>query len=274
MSLTDYILLLTCYVACRPQAVCGNAANENSSQVIDSIKCGLLNISCGFEKICRGGVCIEIKTNSTDGGKGEPRSTEMTYKVVSDPTYEVTTTRTRPPRRTHSTTTSHSFISGNQEFAIALVGFSVLFINFCLISFCLGRMKRRRLEQQRQERQHRRQEATHSSQASQTGDWNAEYLNMGIDNFALNGDLDAYSNDFMFPRVRLPPYDFSSAYHKPTPMTEEETGEGESFSDVSVDVQDINEDPPPYSDQQFDHLGSPPSYNETLTVSTTTGESS
>ncbi|XP_073246552.1 uncharacterized protein [Porites lutea] len=262
-------ILVAVYFVSQPVATRGNGTNENNSQVIDNIKCGLMNISCAFGKVCKGGVCIDVGKNSTES---EP--TKMTYQEETDPTYEVimdsTPSTTSRRQLKTDTTKSHSFITGNQEFAIAIVGFCVLFFNFCLISFCLGRMKRRRLAQL----QHQRlQEATRSSQASQTGDWNAEQLNMGIDNFALNGELDAFSSDFTFPQVRLPPYDFSSAYHKPRPMEEGDTVEGELPNQVSIDVENIDEDPPPYNDQQFDHLNSPPSYDELLVVRSNVEES-
>ena len=141
-----YILLVT--IVCQQVPTGANGMNENNSQVVDSIKCGSMNISCGFGKVCKGGVCIDVETNSTELGP-----TEMTYKAVTDPTYGIIDyipTTYYDPDRTHmgTTTKPHGFISGNQEFLIAIVGFCVLFFNFCLISFCLGRMKRRRLEQQ------------------------------------------------------------------------------------------------------------------------------
>ena len=262
-------ILVAVYFVSQSVATRGNGTNVNNSQVIDNIKCGLMNISCAFGKVCKGGVCIDLGKNSTESGP-----TKMNYQEEKDPTYEViidpTSSTTSRRQLKTDTTKSHSFITGNQEFAIAIVGFCVLFFNFCLISFCLGRMKRRRLAQL----QHQRlREATRSSQASQTGDWNAEQLNMGIDNFALNGELDAFSSDFMFPQVRLPPYDFSSAYHKPRPMEEGDTVEGELPNQVSIDVENIDEDPPPYNDQQFDHLNSPPSYDEVLVVRSNVEES-
>lgn len=269
MSLV-YILVAVYFVS-QPAATRGNGANENNSQVIDNIKCDLMNISCPFGKVCSEGVCIDVGKNSTESGP-----TKMTYQEETDPIYkeirdyETTISTTFRRQSKTETTKSHSFITGNQEFAIAIVGFCVLFFNFCLISFCLGRMKRRRLEQL----QHQRlQESTRSSQASQTGDWNAEQLNMGIENFALNGELDAFSSDFAFPQVRLPPYDFSSAYHKPRPIEEGDSAEGELPSQVSIDVENIDEEPPPYNDQQFDHLNSPPSYDEVLVVRSNVGES-
>ena len=276
------ILLLAISIACRPLASqCENVTRQHSTDVL-ATKCSL-NVSCGFGEICRDGICAGISETTSQGGeRRDSDSTETTYKLITEsllrslgtPTTRPTKRRIREP----SNPTSHSIISGNQEFAIALIGFSLLFINFCLVTFCLGRMKRRRMEQQRLNRV--QAAATQSSQASQTGDWDSEHvnrnevLNMGIDNFALNGELDAFSSDFISPQVRLPPYDFSSAYHKPRPMTEEDTIEGESPVEVTCDDQSINEDPPPYSDQQFEGLTSPPSYDDALKVSTNTGESS
>jgi len=279
MAFKNLLFMLAISIACHTQGYCKNVTNKNSSEIIDSVNCGFMNITCGFGKVCREGVCIDAEKTTSSGGRGDSSSTETTYEVVKE-SKEREREPSTSPRRTQPTTKSHSLISGNQEFAIGLVGFSVLFINFCLVCFCLGRMKRRRLEQQRQEQ--RRQAATRSSQASQTGDWNSEHvprsevLDMGIENFALNGDLDAFSSDFIFPQVHLPPYDFSSAYHKPRPMTEEEMNEGESSGETSsVDIQNINEDPPPYSDQQLTNVtGSPPSYDEALKVLHNTGETS
>ena len=277
-----HIFLFAIAIACH-LSYCENVTRQNSTQVIDNINCGVLNISCGLGKTCRDGVCVDIEATSPGGGREYSQPTETPYKVVTEneglnlpriPT-------TAPPKITQPSKKHHSLISGNQEFAIALVGFSLLFINFCLVTFCLGRMKRRRLERQRE--LNRRQAATHSSQASQTGDWDSENvsrrreaLEMGFDNFALNGELDAFSSEFAmnFPQVRLPPYDFSSAYHKPRPMTEEDTGEGEPPGETNVDVQSINEDPPPYSDQRFESQSNPPSYDEALKVSTDAGASS
>lgn len=275
-------LLLAISIAFRPLASqCENVTSQQSTDVI-ATKCSS-NVSCGFGDICRDGICVGISETTSQGGeRRDSNSTETTYKLITEsllPSLGTSTTRpTKRPTRKPSNPTSHSIISGNQEFAIALIGFSLLFINFCLVTFCLGRMKRRRMEQQRLNRA--RAAATQSSQASQTGGWDSEHvnrseiLNMGIDNFALNGELDAFSSDFISPQVRLPPYDFSSAYHKPRPMTEEDTIEVESPLEVTCDDHSINEDPPPYSDQQFEGLNSPPSYDEALTGSTNTGESS
>ena len=269
MSL-NCMLLLAIFIAFYSQGECENVITRNITN------CGSLNISCGFGMVCRDGACIHVDPTPPDVGRQDSSSTQTTHTVITESELWKLgrTTHTRA-RHTETSTTHHSFISGNQEFVIALVGFSILFINFCLISFCLGRMKRRRLEQQRC------QAATHSSQASQTGNWNSasehlttnELLNMGIENAALIGELDAFSSEFRFPQVRLPPYDFSSAYHKPRPMTEEElTGEGQS-DEVIVDVEACNEDPPPYSDQLASQ-SSPPSYDEALKVSTSAGETS
>lgn len=277
----SHIFLFALSIACHPQSYCENVTRQNSTQVIDNINCGVLNISCGIGKTCRDGVCIDIEATSPGGGREYSQPTETPYKVVTENEglKSRRTPTTAPPKITQPSKKHHSLISGNQEFVIALVGFSLLFINFCLVSLCLGRMKRRRLERQRE--LNRRQAATHSSQASQTGDWESENavsrreaLEMGFENFALNGELDAFSSEFAFPQVRLPPYDFSSAYHKPRPMTEEDTGEGESLGETNVDVQNINEDPPPYSDQRFESQSNPPSYDEALEVSTDAEESS
>ena len=75
----------------------------------------------------------------------------------------------------------------------------------------------------------------------------------------------------MYSPVHLPPYDFSSAYHKPRPRLEdsEEDGAKGENREAAVDTQSIpvNEDPPPYSDKR--HEGSrPPSYDEALKVVT------
>jgi len=126
-------------------------------------------------------------------------------------------------------------------------------------------MKRRRRQQ---EQRSRRSAAT---QSSQTGDdWNS-FRSRGIENFALNGDLDGFAGEFMNSPVHLPPYDFSSAYHKPRPRIEDSDGdraEGERSenSETAVDAQSIpvNEDPPPYSDQRYEGSRSPPSYDEAL----------
>ena len=278
----SYIVLFAISIAWYPQSYCDNVTSQNSTKVIDSIKCGVLNISCGLGKACRDGVCIDVEATSPGDGREYSQPTETSYKVVTEneELNSQRTTTTVPPKITEPSKKHHSFISGNQEFAIALVGFSLLFINFCLVTFCLGRIKRRRLEQRERE-ENTRQAATHSSQASQTGDWESEIvsrreaLEMGFENFALNGELDAFSSDFAFPQVRLPPYDFSSAYHKPRPMSEEaDTGEGETADETIVDVENINEDPPPYSDQRFGSQSNPPSYDEALKVSTDAGESS
>ena len=102
--------------------------------------------------------------------------------------------------------------------------------------------------------------------------------NRGIENFALNGDLDAFASEFMFYPVHLPPYDFSSAYHKPRPRLEnaEEDGAEPRESSDALDSQSIpvNEDPPPYTDQRYEGSCKPPSYDEALTVLATNVEES
>ena len=267
MSLNFVLLLAISFavfvisLSCQPPQNCENVTFKNNSQVIKYVNCGPANISCGLGKICRGGVCIDVESKKADEGGGHIPSTGFPYKTESDGL--TTSSPITSHKHGKSTESSHSLISGNQEFALALVGFSILFINFCLISFCLARMKRRRLQQQRSA-------ATQSSQT--VDDWNASHLirNRGIENFALNGELDAFGSEFMFSPVHLPPYDFSSAYHKPRPRledTEEDGGEGES-SGAAVDAQSIpiNEDPPPYSDQQYEGSCKPPSYDEALKV--------
>lgn len=98
-------------------------------------------------------------------------------------------------------------------------------------------------------------------------------MNMGIDNFALNGDMDGFSNEFFFPEVHLPPYDFNSAYDKPPPRSEDAEDDRESY-EAAPDAQSINEDPPPYSDQRYGNSPSPPSYEDVLKVSATNVEGS
>lgn len=249
-----------------------NTTSENKTNATNNGECGSLNISCGPENICQDGVCVSVNRSTTKGGSRdfETKATETTYKVIME-TEELGPATTQSANHVHvtrdvTTTTSHSFITGNQEFLIAVVGFSLLFMNFCLISFCLARIKRRRLLQERLEE--RRQAARQSSQASQTGDWYSGNVNrreMGLDNFALNGELDAFPSDFITPQVRLPPYDFTAAYHKPRPMTEESIINGETSVQVEpIDTDEVNDDdPPPYNDTEGLHTrSSPPSYDE------------
>lgn len=255
-----------------PQSNCENVTRKNNSRVVEIIDCDRLNISCGSGKVCRQGHCVYVKSMS-DRKESQIPSTDVTmeYKSVVE-----TTLATRLNEHGEPTSTSHSLLSGNQEFAIALVGFSILFINFCLISFCLARAKQRRIQRNR----------LATTQGSQTGDdyWNDGHLvghdasqaesNMGIENFALNGDLDAISNGFYVPHAHLPPYDFNSAYDKPRPRSED--GEDfEEFHEPPPDTQSMNEDPPPYSDQQYGNSPNPPSYEDFLKVAVSnTGESS
>ena len=250
-------------LSCHPPHNCENATTtgNNSDPVVEVVNCSSSNVSCGSGKICRGGACINAESDIPDEGDGQLPSIGLPYRTEGEPL-----TTFSPTNQEKSTESSHALISGNQEFAIALVGFSILFINFCLISFCMARIKRRRLQQQRS----RRSAATQSSQTED--DWNESNIisNRGIENFALNGDLDAFGSEFMYSPVHLPPYDFSSAYHKPRPRSEdsaENGAEGES-SEAAVDTQSIpmNEDPPPYSDQCYEGSRSPPSYDEALKV--------
>ena len=251
---------------CQPPQNCENATSSNSTLVVGVVNCGPSNVSCGFGKICRGGACIDAESDTPDEGDGQLPSMGLPYRTESETLTDLIPTTSQKHEKT--TESSHSLISGNEEFAIALVGFSILFINFCLISFCMARMKRRRLQQQQ------RNQRSAATQSSQTGDdWNESNIirNRGIENFALNGELDAFGSEFMYSPVHLPPYDFSSAYHKPRPRPEdsEESGaEGES-SEAVVDSQSIpvpDEDPPPYSDQRYEGSQSPPSYDEVLKV--------
>lgn len=272
-----FVVLLACYRQASPENTTGE--NNTSTDSIDKSDCSLLNTSCGPDRICQDGVCIKVNRTITDGGSLNTESTrepKTTLRVLVD-TVKWTYTTTRKTDDVVKPT-PHSLITGNQEFVITLVGFSLLFINICLVSFCLGRIKRRRLRQQREQR---RQTATHSSQASQTGDWGSENVNrrelsdMGTDNFALNGELDAFAREFLFPQVRLPPYDFTSAYHKPRPMTEENESIGESPVDTSNAAQNIDEDPPPYGDlERLQIERRPPSYDEILKTSTNAAEES
>lgn len=251
-------------LSCQPPQNCENATSSNSTV----LNCGLSNISCGFGKVCRGGACIDAESNTPDEDDDQFPSMGLPYRTESETLTTLSPTKSNK-RDKASESSSHSLISGNQEFAIALVGFSILFINFCLISFCMARMKRRRLQQQRSQRR------SAATQSSQTGDdWNESNIirNRGIENFALNGDLDAFGSEFMYSPVHLPPYDFSSAYHKPRPRLEDSEedgakGEGSESHEAAVDTQSIpaNEDPPPYSDQRYEGSG-PPSYDEALKV--------
>lgn len=260
------------FVKCPPpQSNCGNNTQINNSRVIDIIDCDLLNISCGSGKVCRQGHCVYVESKS-DSQEGQIPSTDvsMEYKTVAETTVSTGSNGIGKP-----TSTSHSLLSGNQEFAIALVGFSILFINFCLISFCLARAKQRRNQQRR----------SATTQGSQTGEdyWNESHLtghdtsqvelNMGIDNFALNGDLDGFSNGFYVPHARLPPYDFYSAYDKPRPRSEEGEDDEEAF-EPPPDTQSINEEPPPYSDQRYGNTSNPPSYEDVLKVAVSNIEES
>ena len=260
LLLTISLEVIATSLSCQPPQNCENVTSRNNAQMIENVNCGPANKTCGAGKVCRGGICTEV--NSDEGG-GQLPSTDFPYK-----TERKVLTTSRPTRsHKHETTTksSHSLISGNQEFVLALVGFSLIFINFCLVTFCLARMKRRRLRQQRLA-------ASRVTQSSQTGDsWNDSDMirNRGIENFALNGDLDAFASEFMFSPVHLPPYDFSSAYHKPRPRFEDVEEDGaERESSDALDSQSIpvNEDPPPYSDQQYKGSCKPPSYDEALTV--------
>lgn len=247
-----------------PSSNCENTTRKNNSRVVEIIDCDRLNISCGSGKVCRQGNCVYVESMS-DSKESQNPSTDATMKYIT----VVETTG-------ELTSTSHSLLSGNQEFAIALVGFSILFINFCLISFCLARAKQRR----------NRRNRSATTQGSQTGDdyWNERHLtghdasqaesNMGIENFALNGDLDAVLNGCYVPHAHLPPYDFNSAYDKPQPRSDD----GEDFEESHEpppDTQNTNEDPPPYSDQRYGNSPSPPSYEDVLKVAVSnTGESS
>lgn len=252
----------------------GNTTSENKTDAMNNRECGVFNrVSCGPEKVCQDGVCVSVN-RSTTKGKSRNSATETTYKVIME-TKELgpsTTQSAHPVTRLVTSTTSHSLITGNQEFLIAVVGFSLLFMNFCLISFCWARIKRRRLLQQLEVERY--QAARQSSQASQTGDWNfgnANRREMGLDNFALNGELDAFPSDFITPQVRLPPYDFTGAYHKPRPITEESIINGESCAQTeTIDSDEFNDDdPPPYNDTEaLSTPSSPPSYDDTLTFPT------
>lgn len=253
-------------LSCQPPQNCENVTSRNSTSAVESVNCGLSNISCGFGKVCRGGECIDVESKTPDEGGGQFPSMGLPYRTEGEAL--TTSSPTGSHKHEKSTEASHSLISGNQEFTIALVGFSILFVNFCLISFCLARMKRRRLQQQQQ-----RSQRSAATQSSQTGDdWNESYMigNRGIENFALNGDLDAFGSEFMYSPVYLPPYDFSSAYHKPRPRSEdsEENGAERECSEAALDSQSVpvNEDPPPYSDQRYQGSRSPPSYDEALKV--------
>ena len=251
-------------LSCQPPQICENSTSTNSTPVATTVNCGLSNVSCGSGKVCRGGACVDVESDTKDEGDDQFPSMGLPYRTGSETL--TTLSPTTSNKRGKATESSHSLISGNQEFAIALVGFSILFINFCLISFCMARMKRRRDQQLRSQRR------SAATQSSQTGDdWNESNIigNRGIENFALNGDLDAFGSEFMYSPVHLPPYDFSSAYHKPRPRLEdsEEDGAKGENREAAVDTQSIpvNEDPPPYSDKR--HEGSrPPSYDEALKV--------
>lgn len=258
LFLTISFQVVAISLSCQPPQNCENATSSNSTPVSMIVNCSLSNISCGFGKVCRGGACIDAESNAQDEGDDQFPSMGLPYKTESETL--TTLSPTKSNNRDKATESSHSLISGNQEFAIALVGFSILFINFCLISFCMARMKRRRLQQQR------RSQRSAATQSSQTGDdWDESNIvrNRGIENFALNGDLDAFGSEFMYSPVHLPPYDFSSAYHKPRPRLEdsEEDGAKAESSEAAVDTQSIpaNEDPPPYSDQRYEG-SKPPSY--------------
>lgn len=263
LFLTISFRVVAISLSCQPPQNCENTTSGNSTPVVN---CGMSNVSCGSGKVCRGGACIDAESDTPDEGDDQFPSMGLPYKTESETL--TTLSPTTANKHEKGTESSHSLISGNEEFAIALVGFSILFINFCLISFCMARMKRRRLQQQQ------RNQRSAATQSSQTGDdWNASNIirSRGIENFALNGDLDGFGSEFMYSPVHLPPYDFSSAYHKPRPRLEdsEEDGvEGESSesSEAAVDTQSIpvNEDPPPYSDQRYEGLRSPPSYDEAL----------
>ena len=262
LFLTISFQVVAISLSCQPPQNCENSTSSNSTPVATNVNCGLSNVSCGFGKVCRGGVCVDAESDTPDERDGQFPSMGLAYRTESETL--ATLSPTTSNKRGKATESSHSLISGNQEFAIALVGFSILFINFCLISFCMARMKRRR------DQQLRRQRRSAATQSSQTGDdWNESNINMGIENFALNGDLDAFGSEFMHSPVHLPPYDFSSAYHKPRPRledSEEDGAKGES-REAAVDTQSIpvNEDPPPYNDQRYE--GSrPPSYDEALKV--------
>ena len=249
--------VVTISLSCQPPQNCENTTSSNSTPVVN---CGVSNVSCGFGKVCRAGACIDAVSDSPDD---QFPSTGLSYRTETESLSPTTSNK-----HDKTTESSHALISGNEEFVIALVGFSILFINFCLISLCMARIKRRR---RLQEQRSRRSAAT---QSSQTGDdWEDGNItrSSGIENFALNGDLDAFGSEFMFSPVHLPPYDFSSAYHKPRPRLEDseedrvEGGSSES-SETAVDVQSIpvNEEPPPYSDQRYEGSRSPPSYDEAL----------
>lgn len=275
MSLNFILLLaislevIAISLSCQPPQNCENVTSKNNTQVIEPVRCGPANISCGLGKACRGGMCIDVESKTPDEGGGMFPSMGFPYKTEGD--VLTTSSPTISHKQGITTASSHGLISGNQEFALVLVGFSILFINFCLVSFCMARMKRRRLQQQR----------SAATQSSQTGDdWNESHMigNRGIENFALNGDMDAFGSEFMFSPVHLPPYDFSSAYHKPRPRSEdleEDGGEGESGG-ATVEAQSIpiNEDPPPYSDQRYEGSCKPPSYDEALMVLATNVEES
>ena len=256
LFLTISFQVVALSLSCQPPQNCENATSRNTTSEVEIVNCGPSNVSCGFGKVCRGGACIDAESDVPSIGL--PYRTESETLTTLSPT-----TSTKHEKMTES---SHSLISGNQEFAIALVGFSILFINFCLISFCMARMKRRRLRQQQ------RNQRSAATQSSQTGDdWDENHIirNRGIENFALNGDLDAFGSEFMYSPVHLPPYDFTSAYHKPRPRLEEEEGAERPSSEsteTAVDAQSIpiNEDPPPYSDQRYEGSQSPPSYDEAL----------
>ena len=275
--LNDSVCQLSCV-----KSICTRKTTENADRNVTDVNSTKISAdkscigeeddsSCGFGKICRSGTCT-IKAID-DHGK-EPASTNESKGFGQNEDINAMHTTFSPTSTRNSRgTRNHPFLSGNQEFTIALVGFSILFINFCLVSLFFAR-KRRRIALQR------RSEGT---QSSLTGDeWNAnigvgndapqatEGMNyMGMDNFALNGELDGFSADFVFPQTRLPPYDFSSAYHKPRPITEEEN-ETVELTGATIDVdQDTNEDPPPaYGNQNFENPSRPPpSYDEVFRAS-------
>ncbi|KAJ7391022.1 hypothetical protein OS493_021042 [Desmophyllum pertusum] len=276
LVLVSFEVKLAISLNCQPPHNCENVTSKNNTQLIETLNCGPSNVSCGFAKVCREGLCVDVEPSTPDEGRQFPSKMPKNYRTEES---GVQTTPSSRYRHQSTAKSSHSLISGNQEFAIALVGFSILFINFCLVSFCLARMKRRRLQDLQQ-----LQLRTAATQSSQTDDvWNeahmtrnearSEVLDMGIENFALNGEMDAFSNEFLFPQVRLPPYDFSSAYHKPRPRTgesDEDGGEGEPSDAAAFDTQSIgSEDPPPYAycEQRCDSSAcSPPSYDEALNV--------